>query len=185
MLSISIESNSTATCEAVDPTDLCPSDEQAEYYEMDSISDSQEALLALQCLLDDLAATREVINHFWLDYQNGTCDMVTVSLTIVTAIELSRRLEFDLRIISKYGGCASMLRKLHDRAYQPLRSMFDGNEDETKLEDQNFETDMSFLLAPICMLDSWLSKNALTEVSKVVLINRGLPLDTAGRSTMI
>lgn len=43
---------------------------------------------------------------------------------------------------------------------------------------------MPFLLVPVCMVDSWLSKNALTNVPMVALTYRGLSLNTTRRSTI-
>jgi hypothetical protein len=105
-------------------------DEHGEVYKVEQIPDSQEALIALQCLLEDLAAMRKVIQRLWEDYKDGSCDLVTASLTTNTAIELARRLEDDLKILDTYGGSTKLLRKMADLPVeQSVETSLDSNGD--------------------------------------------------------
>lgn len=76
-----------------------------------------------------MAAIREAIQHFWGDYQNGTCDLVTASITTNTAIQLVRRLEEDMEIL------ANMRRCDQTASIQRIQSLFDCDVNEAELKD--------------------------------------------------
>ncbi|KEF53241.1 uncharacterized protein A1O9_10689 [Exophiala aquamarina CBS 119918] len=164
------DSQSNSLPEDPDRTSTCKPDDQVEFHGADCFSDSQEALVALQCLLNDLLVLRKVIQRFWGDYQNETFDLVIASTITKTAIELARRvspparrwLEDDMKILATCGGATILLLKMHDHSVQPIESIFECAEEED--EYRISETEVPFLLAPNSMIDSCLSKNALANV---------------------
>ena len=63
-------------------------------YEMERTE--EEFVFAISCLLSDLNELRKFLRTLWLQYKDGTLDLITVSLTTNTAINLASRAELDL-----------------------------------------------------------------------------------------
>ena len=63
-------------------------------YEMERTE--EEFLFAVSCLLSDLNELRKFLRSLWLQYKDGTLDLITVSITTNTAINLVSRAEVDL-----------------------------------------------------------------------------------------
>ena len=63
-------------------------------YEMERTE--EEYFFAFSCLLSDLTELRKFLRTLWLQYKDGTLDLITVSVTTNTAINLVSRAELDL-----------------------------------------------------------------------------------------
>ena len=63
-------------------------------YEMEPTE--EEFIFAFSCLLSDLKELRKFLRTLWLQYKDRTLDLITVSVTTNTAINLVNRAEQDL-----------------------------------------------------------------------------------------
>ena len=63
-------------------------------YEMEPTE--EEFVFAFSCFLSDLKELRKFLRTLWLQYKDGTLDLITVSVTTNTAINLISRAELDL-----------------------------------------------------------------------------------------
>ena len=63
-------------------------------YEMEHTE--EEFVFAFSCLLSDLNELRKFLRTLWFQYKDGSVDLITVSVTTNTAINLVRRAELDL-----------------------------------------------------------------------------------------
>jgi hypothetical protein len=70
-----------------------PSPERKVTYELDNPTSNEETYFALFCFFDDLNQLRDFLHELWSDYKAGKVDLITVSVTTNTAIDLVRRAE--------------------------------------------------------------------------------------------
>jgi hypothetical protein len=70
-----------------------PSPQRKVTYELDNHNSDEETYFALFCFFDDLNQLRDFLCQLWSDYKIGKVDLITVSVTTNTAIDLVRRAE--------------------------------------------------------------------------------------------
>ena len=109
--SLVVEESSDGFLEQSTGTPKAPT---AIHYEAEH-DDFEEASLAFQLLLEDYCGLLEVVRKSWEGYHSGIFDLVVVTLTTNTAIDLACRFEADVqRLFDKSGGSEVLLpRFLH------------------------------------------------------------------------
>ncbi|KAJ9612123.1 hypothetical protein H2200_003720 [Cladophialophora chaetospira] len=79
-------------------------------YQAELVTDLEEAMVALTCLLTDFASLRTVIGETWEGYKIGLFDLVAASIATNTALELTRRLEGEQeKAFSAHGGASRLI----------------------------------------------------------------------------
>ena len=72
----------------------------------------EEALLAIELILEDYKSFRTVIRECWQEYHEGARDLIEISVMTNTAIDLARRLEADAKVlIDECGGLSTVFRQ--------------------------------------------------------------------------
>ena len=72
----------------------------------------EEALFAIELILEDYKSFRTVIRECWQEYHEGTRDLIEISVMTNTAIDLARRLEADAKdLFDECGGFTTVFQK--------------------------------------------------------------------------
>ncbi|KAH8428254.1 uncharacterized protein LDX57_005957 [Aspergillus melleus] len=134
--------------------------------------DLKKAYLGFELLMKDFRSLRTVIIRSWLGYQDGTFDLIAVSLVTNSAINVARRMQEDVqKLFDKYGGSSQILNAIY--VAQCAIDGEDPNFRERPGDDLNFrvyDTAESMMLPTFMLLQSF---NALVESGNVLSCKPG------------
>jgi hypothetical protein len=108
---LEVEEPSEALQEATTATPAKSQTEASDvHYQAERLEGVREDFLAFHLLLSDLSKLRAEVERTWEAYQQGLLDLVTVSITTNTAVDLARSLEEEYKdLFARRGGVDHML----------------------------------------------------------------------------
>ena len=74
----------------------------------------EEALIAIDLILEDYKSFRTVIRECWQEYRKGSKDLIEISIMTNTAMDLTRRFEADAKgLFDECGGLSTVLKQYY------------------------------------------------------------------------
>ena len=115
----------------------------------------EEALLAIELILEDYKSFRNVIRECWQEYHEGTRDLIEISIMTNTAMDLARRLEADAEIlIDECGGFNAVFEQYCEDSTADASLVAALPEDQRDLS--MHKTDEPFLISTYPILEEFL-----------------------------
>ena len=132
-------------------------------YKAERPNDLDEDFFALYLLLHDLSKLRTEVSHAWAGYKQGGHDLIAVSITTNTAVDLARSMVGNLKTVSaKYGGVLRMLQIYY--ASQCIAAGTTESHKQRPGDDINFAM---YKVADALMWPAFVLLNAFAEMHKV------------------
>ncbi|KAF1918794.1 hypothetical protein BDU57DRAFT_535853 [Ampelomyces quisqualis] len=143
--------------------DVAPASPNEPIYKAERKDDLQESYFAFYLLLHDFNKLRSEVSTAWARYQAGGQDLVAVSITTNTAVDLARSMTDELKTkFARHGGPIRML-----QVYYAAQCVAAGTSQARKArpdDDMNFSM---FKVAEAMFWPAYQTLNAFCEVLKV------------------